>query len=106
MLNLPWQNASVKLLKKYSYLSKVLNKNIILDKYQRLAIHSLENNQNFTVREKLAFKRDNDYLFYLAHELDYIIDDETRRISYYNNKKVLTRGEEEVGNWLLRLLDE
>jgi hypothetical protein len=103
MLNLPWQNASIKLLSKYKYLSKVIDKNIILHKYRKLATHSLTGSQEFTTREKLAFKEDNNFLFYLAHELDYIVDDEIAKISYFNNKRTLTSEEEHILGWLFKM---
>jgi hypothetical protein len=103
MINLPWQNASIKLFKKYKYLSKVIDKNIIISKYDRLATHSLNCSEEFTTREKLTFKEDNNFLFYLASELDYIVDDEIAKVSYYNNKRVLTVEEESILNWLFKV---
>ena len=103
MLALPWKNASISLLKKYSYLSKVIDKKIIADKYIRLATHSLENNQTFTEREKLMFKSDNNFLFYLANDMDFIVDDMVNEISYFNNKKTLSEEEGKVYQWLLNI---
>jgi len=100
--DLPWENASISTLKKHSWIDNYTYSRIT-NKYYSIAHRAIAGDTTYLQdREKKELEQD-DFLNYLLNDMDYIIDDEIKEISYFHNKKDLTKLETAKYLWLVNL---